>query len=335
MIAVWRHPFFFRRFHRRAFGANCDSSPSTMIARSLLFLIVLLFPCADLQADRPLLGRYDLRRPDAKLKLPAELAEISGITFDAAGRLFAHDDERGTVYELDPRSGKIVKRFSIYERRWFGNYPVAADFEDIAFAGGRFYMVTSSGVVYAFSEGEDNALVEAVRHETFLNDLYDVEGLCHDPVTNSLLLACKENPGAISLRKLLFERKKAAVAFKPVFSFSLETLSLRKEPRFLLDAEALRKVGNGKTFKPSAIERHPVSGDFFVLSAHSRSLVEVDGTGKVRFAVKLGRKDHPQAEGLAFGPRLDMFISNEGAKKTPRLFRYMPETQPLSGSSDR
>ncbi len=302
-----------------------------MTVRSLFLLVVLLFPCANLQADRPLLGRYDLRRPDARMKLPAELAEISGITFDDAGRLFAHDDERGTVYELDPRSGDIIKRFSIYERRWFGNDPVAADFEDIAFVGGRFYMVTSSGVIYAFAEGEDGSLVEAVRHETFLNDLYDVEGLCHDPATNSLLLACKENPGAISLKTLLFKRKKAAAAFKPVFSFSLETLSLLKEPRFLLDAETLRKAGNGKPFKPSAIERHPVTGDFFVLSARSRLLVEVDGAGKVRFSAKLDRKDHPQAEGLAFGPRLGMFISNEGAKKKFRLFLYMPETQTSSG----
>lgn len=289
-----------------------------------LFSVVLtaMFFCQSLFAEESMLSRYDLNNPGIRLKLAPELKEISGITVTNDDRLFVHDDEKGTVYQLDPTNGKIIKRFSIFEKRWFGKDPVMEDFEDIAVAGDRFYMVTSSGVIYGFPEGEDGGAVEAVRYETFLNDLYDVEGLCYDPLSNALLLACKEYPEEFSLQELLFSKKKSKLKLKPVYSFSLKTMSLDKAPRFLLDGKALKKKSPEKKFKPSAIIRHPQSGTFFVLAAKGKLLVEISPAGAVIDAARLSRKDHPQPEGIAFTSDSVMMISNEGVTGNATMLFY-------------
>ena len=273
-------------------------------------------------AEESMLSRYDLDNPESHLKLAPVLKEISGIAVTDDNRLFAHDDEKGTVYQLDMKSGKIIKRFSIFEKRWFGQDPVMEDFEDIAVLGRQFYMVSSAGVIYGFREGNDGEKVEAVRHETFLNDLYDVEGLCYDPESNALLLACKEYPKEFSLQQLVFDKEKSKLKLKPVYSFSLESMSLDKTPRFLIDGKFLKKKSAKKKFKPSAIERHPQSGTFFVLAARGTLLVEIDPQGKIIDVARLPSKDHAQPEGLAFTSNGEMFISNEGVAGPATLLHY-------------
>ena len=291
----------------------------------VIFLSAVLF--RPVMAEDSMLSCYDLDNPVSRLKLPAELKEVSGITLTGDNRLFAHDDEKGTVYQLDMKTGKIIKRFSILEKRWFGTDLVIEDFEDIAVVGKRFYMVTSSGVIYGFGEGKDGAKVEAVRHETFLNDLFDVEGLCYDPLTGSLLLACKEYPTEISLRQLLFSKKKTGLKLKPVYSFSLRNKALDKVPRFLIDSEPLKKKSSEKKFKPSAIARHPQSGTFFFLASKGKLLVEIGADGNVLDVARLPKKDHHQPEGLAFTSDNEMLISNEGVVGSASLRRYPMQKQ--------
>jgi hypothetical protein len=60
-----------------------------------------------------------------------------------------------------------------------------------------------------------------------------VEGLCYDPETTSLLLACKDYPGKG------FEKNKA------VYSFALHTITLDEKPRFLIPLKDIRKNISG------------------------------------------------------------------------------------------
>lgn len=294
--------------------------------RFQLFLCLVILFCVGFfrqaMAEESTLSRYDLDNPSSRLMLPGALKEISGIALTGDDRLFAHDDERGTVYQLDMKTGKIIKRFSILEKRWFGADLVTEDFEDIAVADKKFYMVTSSGVIYGFGEGKDGEKVEAVRHETFLNDLFDVEGLCYDPLTGALLLACKEYPAEVSLKELLFRKKKSKLKLKPVYSFSLANKVLDKAPRFLIDSKPLKKRSSEKKFKPSAIARHPQSGTFFILASKGKLLVEIDADGSVVDVARLPKKDHHQPEGLAFTSDNEMLISNEGVPGSASLLRY-------------
>ena len=157
------------------------------------------------------LSKYNFKPEESLvIKLPGELQEISGLTMTDDGRLFGHNDEKGFVYQIDYSNGNITKKFSLgekYERE---------DFEGIAYANKKFYIVTSNGVLYEFDEGSDGESVSFQVYETDLNSKNDVEGLCFDPETNSLLLACKGYPGKG------FKKQKA------VYSFSLDRMKLDK-----------------------------------------------------------------------------------------------------------
>lgn len=84
------------------------------------------------------LSKYDLSSDNPKiLTLPSELKEISGMTMTPDGRLYAEQDESGIIYQVDPGNGEIVKKF------YLGKPPVKKDFEDIAYANDKFYLLHS------------------------------------------------------------------------------------------------------------------------------------------------------------------------------------------------
>src|SRR5688500_7823742 len=87
--------------------------------------------------------------PVARWLLGAALTEVSGLTLTPDGRLFTHGDEAARVFEIDYRRGTVVKQF------WVGEEALQADFEGITYAGNRFFMVTSKGILYEFAEGAD------------------------------------------------------------------------------------------------------------------------------------------------------------------------------------
>ncbi|MGD9900410.1 MAG: SdiA-regulated domain-containing protein [Calditrichaceae bacterium] len=232
-----------------------------------------------------------------------ELREISGLASSEDGRLFCHNDEKGIVYEINPADGKIVKKF------FPGKKIIKADFEGLAIVDDWFYMVTSSGKIFEFREGQDGAFVDYSVYDTGLPAKCDVEGLCYDPETDCLLLACKGYPG------------KGYEGSKAVYSFSVKTKSLVKEPRFLLQEKLLKKMTGITNFHPSGIERNPVTGTFLIISARGKSIVEISRDGEILGHADLDKKIHEQPEGITFSSDLDIIISDEG-KKTGKLSVY-------------
>lgn len=222
----------------------------------------------------------------------------------ADGRLFTHNDEYGVVYQIDPVSGEVLKQFQL------GPRTLRADFEGIEIVGDRIFLVTSEGTLYEFFERNLGGSVDYKIHRTSLSRKNDVEGLCYDPETNALLLACRGDPG-----------KKHDEA-RAIYAFSLETMELAKKPRFLLRSSALNKLLGRKNFRPTAIARHPASGSFFVLSSDGPWLIEVSSSGQLMDYFRLSPVRHGQPEGLAFGPDNTMYIADEGYFRG-RLTRYM------------
>ena len=251
-------------------------------------------------------------------KLSKQLSEISGLTFNDKNELFAHNDEKSVVYQLDYSSGEILKKFTV------GNKTIKEDFEGISFANDKFYLVTSNGDLYEFPEGKDKEEVKYKKYKTFLDADNDVEGLCYDPKSNSLLLACKGNPG----KKLKGNRA--------VYEFSLKDKKLKKKPRFLLPVEEIMenyksdfssKLGEfflikDDTFAPSGIEFNPTTGNYFVLSFKGRMIIEITSNGKIVNQYLLDPKNHRQPEGIAFTSDNKMIISDESAGKKATLTVY-------------
>jgi len=259
-------------------------------------IVILIFPGE--QKKKP--EYFDVKPTSSRrMDLPNSLREISGLAMDSDSRLFAHNDEEGIIFEIDIARGTIVKQFSIGEED---------DFEGLAIAGSKFYMVNSSGVVYEFGEGSPGETVRYTTYTTSLSANYDVEGLCYDPHTASLLLACK---GYSGLRN---------TGQKAVFSFSLETHRLAKEPRFLLSISDLERRLGGKPFRPSSIEFNTVTQTFFILDSELRSVAEVSQSGSLLNAFRLDKSLHPQPEGITFDGKGNMIISDEGSKKGTLTF---------------
>lgn len=237
-----------------------------------------------------LLAKYELasEKPVA-ISLPKDLLEISGITMTPDGRLFAQQDEKAIIYEVDMNNGSIIKRFSL------GNPPRKEDFEDIAYANGKFYLLKSTGDIYEFVEGADGQNVEYKVYQTELKHSNDVEGMCYDPETNSLILACKGISGTGDYED------------KAIYSFSLDSMKLNLTPRFLIKTDELKK-----SFNPSGIERNSGTGTFFVIAANGNEIIELTKEGKIIGRHELPQTVHAQPEGITFAKDGRMLISNEG-----------------------
>ncbi len=236
------------------------------------------------------LSKYDLDSKDPViLRLPKELKEISGITMTPDGRLFAEQDEQGIVYQIDIKTGDILKRF------FLGDPPIRKDFEDIVYINNKFYLLNSTGNIYECEEGENGQTVDYKIYETGLSAANDVEGMCFDLETNSLLLACKGISGVDD------EKDKA------VYSFSLDSMKLSPEPRFMIKKSDIKNY-----FNPSGIQRNPKTGTFFIIAANGNEIVEISKDGEFIGKHELLKGIHFQPEGITFSPDNSLLISNEG-----------------------
>ncbi len=251
------------------------------------------------------LDKYDLSNKAAMVvKLPKKVNEASGLAVTSDGRLFTHDDERGVVYQIDYQSGEAIKKFFV------GTLTAHADFEGIATAGDRFFMVTSGGNLFAFKEGDDDERVKYDLYRTPLTESNDIEGLEYDAQANALLLACKKYPG------------KGLKGCKAVYAVPLETMKMEKQPRLLIPLEAVSEKSRKGNFNPSGIALHPRSGTFFIISADGETIIEMTREGSVLSQRELSKKINPQPEGIAFAPDHSLLICNDGQGKTGYLVTY-------------
>ncbi|MBL8550087.1 MAG: SdiA-regulated domain-containing protein [Hyphomonadaceae bacterium] len=236
-------------------------------------------------------------RPDRRWRLPNKLREISGLAATRDGRLFGHGDENGVVYQLDIESGRITKNFAL-------GRPVAqGDFEGIAILpNGDFYLVTSTGLLYRFREGEDGEHVSFETFDTQLAQVCEIEGLA--ATRDSLILACKTNyQRGMRNAVALYSWRPGAAAATP-----------------FLRADALAEMA-GERVHPSGIEIDQRSGRLILVAARERLLAELNPDGTVAVARRLD-ESHQQAEGVTVTPDGALVIADEAAGSRALLTRY-------------
>jgi uncharacterized protein YjiK len=249
----------------------------------------------------PVLERYDLGAPAGRFEMPGRLDEISGLAMDGEGRLFAHDDERARIHEIDVRTGEVGRPFSL-------RGDVRGDFEGIAIAGERFFMITSQGLLYEFREGTEGAEVAYRVTDTGLGASCEVEGLDHDPADDVLYLGCKRtspDQGMIVVHRLPLDPARA-----------------RLDPLHVARSQ-LAAFGLDDDFQPSAVLVTP-AGTLLVASAVGEMLIEVDVAGRVLAGVELDRDRHPQPEGLTIGPDGALYVSDEQNDQDAQVTIYRP-----------
>ena len=297
MLAVWKF-----------WLAPRELAPANSMSPTVQAATISLEPAKSVDEIGEIAG-YDFSEKKKNVQvveLPKSLKEVSGMALTNDGRLLCHNDENGTVFEIDPIKNIEVKRFYV------GKPLVLGDFEGIAAKGDTLFLVESSGNLFRFFEGESGTHVRYDYFKTPLTSKNNVEGLAYDPETDCLLLACKGDPG------------KGFDDYKAVYSFSLKTYQLAPQPRFLLPLKIILKQTGENEFNPSAIERHPVTGNFYVMAFNGHAIVEVDRTGGLLGVSTLKKSVNAQPEGLAISENGTVYIGNEGRKKVAKLTVYPP-----------
>ncbi len=261
------------------------------------------------QSPSTVLDRHDFRRRTARFDLPGRLAEVSGLAFTPDGRLFAHDDERARIHEIDVETGEVGLRFDL------GDPVERGDFEGIAIAGERFFLVTSQGRLYEFREVGDREEAPYRVTDTGLGSRCEVEGLDYRESEDELLVACKvsvPDRGTLVVHRVPLDGGRPPPAPIEVAKSQLAAYGL--------DA----------SFQPSAVAVDP-TGTLILVSGSSEALIEVDANGRLLAGLQFTGNRHRQSEGLGFGPDGTLYIADEQNRRDARLTAYAR----LEGESTR
>ena len=244
--------------------------------------------------------------PIAMWVLPPELREISGLTLTSDGRMFAHQDEDATVYQIDPKSGIVVRRFVLDEK------PIG-DFEAIAAVGADLYLLESNGKLYQFREGAEDASVPFTTYDTRLGKECQFESLAYEPDSSRLLLACKTVSGKKLKNQLVIYRV-------PVPITDSSRLSLLTIP-----AVSVIGMHGWREFNPSDMTIDPSTGNYVLIASQQKALAVITPGGRV-VRSELLPGIHQQAEGVAITRDSILVISDEARHRPAAitLYRWRP-----------
>jgi uncharacterized protein YjiK len=240
--------------------------------------------------------------PVAMWIMPTELREISGLALTPDGRLLAHDDEIGKVYEIDPRRGFIIKSFLVGKG-------LHGDFEGITLAGPDIYLLASNGNLFRFREGDNGTIVPYQKLDLHLKKACEFEGVAYQADSAWLVLPCK----TVHTKDL----KDDMVIYRwKIGTNDSSGISMLTVPQ----SEAIGS-NKWKVFRPSDITIDPVTGDYVIISSIDKGLLVMTPDGEVLRSEALPGKHH-QAEGVAITKDSVLIISDEATTKPAAITLY-------------
>ncbi len=255
---------------------------------------------------------YDLKTPVHSWKLPEQLVEVSGNTWIDQDHLILIEDLNPLLYLVKIDADKLTLEKTISFKK---DDDEKFDIEDVTIVNNIVYALWSHGTVFKISDWNSNPSVEKIK--TFLKKENNVEGLCYDPVTNKLLLACKDESNVPDEKK----------STRAVYALDMSNGELEKNPFLLIHKNDFEKVADEKLeFNPSAIAIHPVTHDVYLLSTRDTKCMAIySHDGKLKDFQFIDKDLMPQPEGMCFSPDGKLYISSEGKKGDPgNLFEFDP-----------
>ncbi len=261
---------------------------------------VTLLPGCDMQSYESPSG-YDLVKPQ-KSELGKVLNEISGISYNTNdSSLLAISDSKRKVFEIS-LSRKRLRDYTA------DIIPGNQDLEDIVNLEHTLYLLSSKGLLYEVPLNDADTL-NVVEHPFWSTGKNDFESLYYDKDANGLIMLCKSCADDKGKQQ------------RSAYRFDLQTKQFDTTAYYVIssnDVKSLIKDEDAK-FDPSAAELHPINKKLYILSSAGNLLVIADSRGKPLEAFHLNPDEHPQAEGIAFAPNGDMYITNEGKYGTATL----------------
>ena len=267
---------------------------------------------------------YQIDQPDKRVELPSKLNEISGLSLIKNERFASVQDEKGNIYVVDFKSGEIEQKIDFGE---------SGDYEGITLVGKTAWILKSNGDLYRVKHFLDENERKVKKYETALSKKNDLEGLTFDPWNNRLLLAAKGHPyideGGGKSKKAIYEfdLEDKKLRHKPVYIIDLDEIKYYKKYNSMtrLGIEILSGLDASKgdvTFQPSDLAVHPVSGNIYVIGAVGELLVILHPEGEILALVELDNKLFSQPEGITFGQKAELYISNEAGDKKPTILKF-------------
>jgi len=245
-----------------------------------------------------------MNKPE-KMELGKVLNEISGIAYDSAtNTILAISDSKAKIFELHLKKQKLKDLTDkIVEPD--------SDLEDIVKVGSSAYVLSSKGIIYEVPlDRKDSLGVKA--YPFWSTEQNDFETIYYDPSAGGLIMLCKTCAS---------DKGKQ---MRSAYRFDLVKHQFDSAAYYTINTADVKKLvqNDDAKFDPSAAAIHPVNKRLYILSSASNLLVIADNRGKVIEGYNLNPDNFPQAEGIAFAPNGDMYISNEAkyGKATLQIF---------------
>lgn len=304
---------------------------------TLAWLALCAASCAQ---EPPAAGTYDLAHPTRSFDLPHELREISDLTWVGEHTLGCVQDEKGVLYLLDARDGRL---------RAAHPFGPKGDYEGLARIGAVFYVLRSDGMLLRLTaRGSGFTIADAIALPTPQRNL---EGLCFDPVRNVLLIAPKDvalpppPPKDGDLDKAAeraakqareeaedervlwgFDPKARKLLDEPVLRLSIERIDMQAEGNPDLPTRSGKKGQQRPDLKLrfSCVAVHPQTHEIWMLSSADHLVLAFSRTGDLRLLRALDPKVLPKPEGMTFLPDGSLVLSTEADTGPARVFVYAP-----------
>ncbi|MCP4439281.1 MAG: hypothetical protein GY810_10110 [Aureispira sp.] len=260
-------------------------------------------------------SNYIFEIPSASFFLDKKLTEVSSLAYDKEDHSFiTNNDESGTIFTLRPESFKIKRKEKFAKK---------GDYEAIEKVGNTIILCESSGKLYFY----DRVSKKTTTYKTELGIKNNVEGLCYEKESHSLLLACKAKPlddDKDTKCVYQFDLTQKELITQPFLSISQNELkSLVKSTFADLSKSKLKDLKNrAAEFSPSGIAIHPKTGEYFLTSAKGSSLLILTKTKILKEIIFLDKKAMPQPEGLCFDKNNNLYISTEGQGSPGKILKF-------------
>ena len=242
---------------------------------------------------------YDFGKPK-RYAMPVELREISGIAFNRGNNdtLYAEEDENGKVFHF--RLGDKNVRTTRFGKK--------GDFEDITICNRYVIMLRSDGTLFTFPLSETGQQ-EAGHVKVFEGLLTggEYEGLASDDKTGKIFVLCKH----------CSDEKTRKFGGGSILQLD-DSGKLVSSGKFEINVREIDELAGTRklNFHPSALARHPGTGEWWILSATNSLLVITDESWKVKSVYPLDPSLFNQPEGLAFDNLQNVYISNERGERS-------------------
>jgi len=260
---------------------------------AVLWATAGIIGCASGQEEVKTPKEYNLDKPE-RFAMPESLLEISGISF--------YKGNNDTVYAIQDEEGKLFRLAWGNKKQYHVKFGKSGDYEDISILRDRVVVLKSNGSLYSFPFSDAiYEEIDSVQEWPRLLPEGEYEGMFGDEDSGLLYILCKN---------CKVDDKDNVTGY----IYQLGDSSLAPAGQFNVDVESIKPFSGKvkKGFRPSALAKNPVTGEWFIVSAINKLLVIADENWKIKNAYPLNGNTFNQPEGIAFDKAGNMYISNEG-----------------------